>query len=72
MFKWVFLILILLISILIITLINKIQILLLLSDFWLGIENLKNAKHLKKELNEELMLVAWHPKRWWNWRVSHL
>ena len=29
-------------------------------------------KALKKELNEELMLVAWHPKRWRNWRVSHL
>ena len=24
-------------------------------------------KALKKELNEELMPVAWHPKRWWDW-----
>ena len=21
----------------------------------------------KKELNEELRLVAWHPNRWWDW-----
>ena len=37
-----------------------------LSDFWLGILNLKNKKLLKKELNEEMMPVAWHPNRWWN------
>ena len=24
----------------------------------------------KKELNEELMLIAWHPKRWWNFCMS--
>ena len=23
-------------------------------------------KALKKELNEELIPIAWHPKRWWN------
>ena len=28
--------------------------------------NLKNTKALKNELNEELMPIAWHPKRWWN------
>ena len=27
-----------------------------ISDFWL--------KALTKELNEELMLAVWHPKRW--------
>ena len=37
-----------------------------LSDFSLGILYLKKTKHIKKELNEELMPVAWHPKRWWN------
>ena len=35
------------------------------SIFWANILNLKNAKHLKK-LDEELMLIAWHPRRWWN------
>ena len=25
----------------------------------------KKGKALKKELNEELIPVAWHPKRWW-------
>ena len=30
--------------------------------------NLDNTKRkeLKKELNEELMPKAWHPKKWWN------
>ena len=27
-------------------------------------------KALKKELHEKLMLIAWHPKRWWNSCVS--
>ena len=27
----------------------------------------ENCKALKKELNEELMLVPWHPLRWWDW-----
>ena len=31
--------------------------LLFISDFWLGISNLKKLKALKKQLNEELMLV---------------
>ena len=44
--KWVFLIKIL-ILILIITLMKMILILLFLSDFWLSMLNLKNAKHLK-------------------------
>ena len=26
-------------------------------------------KAIKKELNEELMPVAWHPNRWWDWCV---
>ena len=36
-----------------------------LSNFWLGIVKLKNEKHLKKE-SKELMPIAWHPQRWWN------
>ena len=31
--------------------------------FGLGVVNLKNAKHLKK-ISEELMPIAWYPKRW--------
>ena len=30
----------------------------------------EKRKALKKELNEELMPVAWHPNRWWDWCVS--
>ena len=30
----------------------------------LGLVNLRNAKHLK--ISEELMPIAWHPRRWWN------
>ena len=37
-------------------------ILLFMSDFWLGIVNLKNANRLKKDINEELMNAVWHPK----------
>ena len=35
--------------------------LLFMSDFWLGILDLKNLKGLKKELNEELMVLTWIP-----------
>ena len=30
----------------------------------------EKRKALKKKLNEELMPVAWHPNRWWDWCVS--
>ena len=43
---------------------KMILILLFLSDFWLGIFNLKNAKHFKK-ICEEPISIAWDPKRWW-------
>ena len=32
--------------------------------------NSEKRKELTKELNEELMLVAWDPKRWCDWCVS--
>ena len=38
----------------------------MLSDFWLGIVNLKKLKALKKNISEEFMPIAWHPKRWYN------
>ena len=28
------------------------------------------CKELKKELSKELMLVAWHPDKRWDWRMS--
>ena len=45
-------------------LMKMILILLFMSDFWLGLMNLKNAKHLKKKITKELMPIAWHLKRW--------
>ena len=42
------------------------QIVLILSLIRASILNLKNARNLKKHLNEELMSVALHPNRWWN------
>ena len=30
----------------------------------------EKRKAFKKELNEELMFTAWHPKRWWNFCMS--
>ena len=31
--------------------------------------NLKQRKLFKKEISKELMPVAWHPTRWWDWRI---
>ena len=45
-----------------------ILIVLFLSNFWLGITEKRKA--LKMNISEELMLIAWHPKRWWNFCVS--
>ena len=53
----------------IIALIKMILILLFISDFGLGVVNFKNSEHLKK-INEELMAIVWHPKRWWNFCMS--
>ena len=50
-----------------IILMKKILILLFVSDFSLDILNFKNANNLKKELNKELMSVAWRSKGWWDW-----
>ena len=47
-----------------------ILMLLFISVFWLGILNLKSVKHLKKELNEELMPIVWDPKRRQNFCIS--
>ena len=30
----------------------------------------KKCKPRKKKLSEELMPVAWYPKRWWNFCIS--
>ena len=27
-------------------------------------------KKLKKDIHNELALIAWHPKRWWDWCVD--
>ena len=31
----------------------------------------RKRKELKKELSEELMRVAWHPDRWWDFLAWH-
>ena len=41
-----------------------------ISDFWLGPIDLNNVKHLKKDINKDLMPVAWHPTRWWDWFLA--
>ena len=40
-----------------------------MSDFCLGLVNLE-SKALKKELDEQLMLILWHSRRWWNFCKS--
>ena len=70
----VIMIIIIIIIIIIITII--IQILLILNlkmlifmkmilklFLWLSTINLNNAKHIRKEI----MPVAWHTTRWWDW-----
>ena len=42
----------------------------ILSDFRLGIVNLKNARHLKEKLTEELIPIALHTRRLWNFCMS--
>ena len=32
--------------------------------------NFEKRKVLNKKISEELMLIAWHPKRWWNFCMS--
>ena len=44
------------------------MILIFLSDFWLSVVNLKNAKHLKK-VSDELMPITGHPKRCWKFCI---
>ena len=71
--EWVFLIKnLIILTLAILIMMNMIQILLFLSDLLLGIVNLKKWKALKKELKkiEELMPLAWHPNRWWNFCMS--
>ena len=43
-------------------------ILLLLSDFWLGMVNSKTQSTLKR--SQELIPIAWHPIGWWNFCMS--
>ena len=42
---------------------------LIMTAFLSSILNSKNVQHLKKS-NEELIPVAWHPKRWQTFYVS--
>ena len=43
-------------------------IILFLSDF--SHSKFKKHKALKKNMSKELMPIAWHPKRWWNFFLS--
>ena len=36
---------------------------------WDFMENFKKRKNLKKEIARELLVIAWHPDRWWDWCV---
>ena len=41
-----------------------------MSDLWLDVIKFEKRKAFKKYGNKELMPVAWHPKRCWNWCFS--
>ena len=47
---------------------KMILILLFLSNFWLSILNSKNTTLKKKK--KELIPIACHPKRWWNFCLT--
>ena len=40
-----------------------------MSDVWLGVMQCKfeQCKALKKDISKELIAVAWHATRSWNW-----
>ena len=44
-----------------------ILILSFMSDLQLGVIDLNNAEHRKKDISKELKPAAWHPTRWWDW-----
>ena len=44
--------------------------LLFMLDLWfVGIDK-SNVKHAKTKINEELMPIAWHPTRVWDWCMT--
>ena len=49
---------------------KMVLILLFMSDVWLDVVNIKNAKLFKKGIVEELIPIVWHPKRWWNFCMT--
>ena len=40
------------------------------NSFLIKYTKFEKWKALKKALNEELMSVAWHSNRWWDWCMS--
>ena len=44
--------------------------LLSMLDLMLGVIDKNNARHVKKEISKELIPVAWHRTRWWDWCIS--
>ena len=35
-----------------------------------GMKVIKNERLKKASIKEELMPIAWHPSRWWDWCMS--
>ena len=35
-----------------------------------GMKVIKNTRPKKKKMERELIPIAWHPSRWWNWCMS--
>ena len=42
---------------------------LFMSDLGLGNNRHKHREAFKKQFSKELLPVAWHPKRWWEWYI---
>ena len=61
-----------LIIILILVMINLMVLilkLLIILDLWLGEKHTSNTS-MEKRIIKELMSVAWHPTRWWDWSMK--
>ena len=56
-----------LLTLMMLILIKMIQKLIFMPGLWLGVIEISNANHGKKDVSKELMPVALHPTRWWDW-----
>ena len=45
------------------------MIVMMIMDISSGMMVIKNARPKKQKSKKELMPIAWHPSRWWDWCI---